>query len=464
MSYYLGIDLGTSYFKAGVFDEYGILKGIGRQKLRKSDLGYNTCELPVYIFWETLQACIDESIRNAQISACDIVALSYSSQTNSFILLDNTDKPLTPLILWTDKRVVDIPASLSQLTERTDFTKKTGLGIKSGVTSMIAKIDWIQNNQLRIWSKVTSVMSISDYLTFVLTNQKVSDYSTSSMTGLFNVYEKCWWRDSIDIFGIREDQLSTPLKTGTPIGKISECGAKHTGLSQNTLLFLGGLDHHMVAIGAGLLQADCISESTGTVLACVEHQKGYRPEAFINVAPAIHDDCYFRLAFSPNGAVALEWYKTKYAPELTIPQLLSLAENVKSGCDGLIALPCANEYADLDGFQNVKAAHSRGHFVRAILESTALSLLQLQKILDISKANRPIVPSGGGAQSKLWLQIKADILNKVFLVPESAELACMGAAMLAFKGCNSSLSITEISEKWTRWENKIYPSQKHYRN
>ena len=99
MRFFLGIDLGTSFFKAGVFDETGKLYGLGRHPVKKESSVGNSCELDVAVFWETLTSCIGDAVKEANISSSQIDALSYSSQANSFILLDKSDHPLTPLIL-----------------------------------------------------------------------------------------------------------------------------------------------------------------------------------------------------------------------------------------------------------------------------------------------------------------------------------------------------------------------------
>lgn len=119
MNCFLGIDLGTSYFKAGIFDENGSLLGLGRHAVGKRFPVFREekaspatrdavgCELPVAVFWDTLQCCVSGAVRHAGISPREVSALSYSSQANSFILLDEADHPLTPFILWPDERAVE---------------------------------------------------------------------------------------------------------------------------------------------------------------------------------------------------------------------------------------------------------------------------------------------------------------------------------------------------------------------
>lgn len=461
MSFFLGIDLGTSYFKVGLFDEKGRLHGLGRQPLIKNSRDA-MCEVEPAVFWKTLRACIDQAMTEAQIACKEIDALSYSSQTNSFVLLDKADKPLTPLILWSDERVIELPESITKLTENKDFLFRTGQGIMPGVQSMIAKIDWIRKRDTDIWKETKHILSISDYLIYSLTGEKISDLSTSSMTGLLDIINHTWWKEALNIFGIEQADLSIPVKTGTEIGKLTAKGAERIGLSPGIKMFAGGLDHHMVAVGAGLTHLDYISESTGTVLACVNYVAGYHPRKDVNIAPGLDSNRYFQMAFNTNGAAALEWYQKNFALEYTIPELLELAEAVEPGCEGLTAKPNADKFEWPDGFNNIEEKHSHAHFVRAILESTSLSLLELVNKVDPINRVTTIIPSGGGAQSRLWLQIKANLTNKLFLLPESGELACKGAALLCSVGTSCYKSMEEAIEHQVRTKEVIKPDKVPY--
>lgn len=459
MGYYLGIDLGTSYFKAGIFDKQNNLVGLGRRAVGKKMDSGATCELPIAEFWSILRESIAEALLMSEVKQDEIVSASYSSQANSFILLNDEDIPLTPLILWPDRRVEKIPAALQSLIEREDFLQKTGLGIAPGVQSMAAKIAWFQENKPEIWAQVNSVMTISDYLTFSLTGEKASDFSTASMTGLFDVTEEKWWDKALKVLKIEKNLLSFPKRTGSCVGKLTEKGAKQLDLSVGTKFFIGGLDHHMVAVGAGLTESTNISESTGTVLACVNYRNNYSPKSGINTAPGLKKGSFFQMAFNENGAAALEWYQQNFAPENSIVKLLKMAENVPPGCDGLKALPAADKYDGLSGFVNIKAGHNHGHFVRAILESTSATLKQLIQNLDRINSSEAVISSGGGARSQLWIQIKTDMINKAFILPGCSELACQGAAKIALNGAIKQNIETTSSTNKEKITLKILPIQ-----
>lgn len=461
MSFFLGIDLGTSYFKAGVFDEQGNLRGLGRCYVNKETGNMGICELPVAVFWKTLRSCLGEAIKNAAIQPEEIKTVSYSSQANSFVLLDHSDEPLTPLILWPDQRAENNADSLQRLINNPDFNQITGLGIAPNNQSLAAKIEWFRILRPQIWKQVKTVLSISDYLTFSLTGEKVTDYSTSSMTGLFSIPDKKWWNDALAVFCIDLHYLAVPTAIGSLIGRISSKGAKLTGLSTHTAFYVGALDHHMVAVGAGLPVLDQISESTGTVLAAVNYKQGYSPQKGVNIAPGLEDNYYFQMAFEENGASALEWYQKNYMPELSIEQLLTLACTIPPGCDGLTANPAANKHKDLEGFKPHKKQYEPAHFVRAILESTSLSLLNLLTNMGEEATDKQVVSSGGGAKSRLWMQIKADMINKTFLLPECNELACQGAAMLGFMGNTPAKNHDKTIALWVRYKDVMTPDPKN---
>lgn len=453
--YFLGIDLGTSYFKAGLFDGKGNLVGLGRQLVKKVTDG-KTCELPVPVFWSTLQDCIGEAVKKAKISPDEIKALSYSSQANSFLLFDRNDEPLTPLILWPDNRAEAMHKPFA-FPGSSDFCNRTGLGIVPGHQFCVAKLKWFQELQPQTWKQVRSIMSISDYLVFSLTGQKLSDYNTTAMTGLFSIPEYRWWSEALDAISLRPEYLPVPERMGIRVGKMTADGAQKVGLHDHTMFCLGGLDHHMAGIGAGVLTQNWFSESTGTVLACVAYKDNYMPAEATCTAPGLDEDHFFQMIFNDNGATSLEWYQNEFAPAYRIPELLDMADGAEPGCRNLIALPSVNRYEGLTGFRNIKKYHDHGHFVRAILESTALSLRLIFSRLKEDSQPEGIIGTGGGAKSRIWARIKADLTGTDFLVPECTESACLGAAMVGAIGMKEYKDLNEFTGTWVKIKTRLTP-------
>jgi Sugar (pentulose and hexulose) kinases len=395
--FFLGIDLGTSYFKAALFNEQGRLCGLGRQLLEKK-VAEQSCELPVALFWQTLHTCVAQAMQEAGARPQDIRALSYSSQANSFLLLDKTNEPLTPIILWPDTR------ALPAFDTNDAWHQHTGMGMPLTAHSAVNKLAWIRQQHPLLWQQVATVCTISDYVTLALTGEKAADGSTASLLGLLDVQACAWWDEAMRLAQLPHDLFCRVFYMGTPIGKICRAGAARLGLSEQTHYSLGGLDHHMAALGAGLYDTDKTSESTGTVLAAVQSTRQYQPQQNVWVAPGMQANHFFRMSFDDNGARPLELYQKNKAPEYSIEELLHMAA----------------------------IAHTEhGIAVRQLLISTAISLRTLVQRLN---SHGPIVSTGGGARSTLWVKIKAELLNRPFIIPACSEAACLGAAMMAAKG------------------------------
>jgi xylulokinase len=441
MELFLGIDLGTSYFKAGLFDRQGRLCGLGRQAVPRLSAPGGICELTLDNFWSTLRKAITQALGEAGAEAKQIVALSYASQANSFLLLDKVHQPLTPLILWPDERAGDVHPDLQAFCRLGAWRVKTGMGIPLSKHSAVNKLLWYQSRP-EVFQKINYLFTISDYLIYVLTGNLYSDLSTSSLMGLLDVQSGDWWPEAIACVLPGHAKVGKSIRTGTAIGRLTNGGAGLLGLHSSTQFFAGGLDHHMASLGAGVHTGNYLSESTGTVLAAVKYADKYLPAESICVAPGLDEEHFFNLCFNNSGAAFLEWYQQEKAPSFTIQQLLQQASLVPPGADGLRAIDSS--------FEGVQPNHGHGHYVRAILEAAALRLSTVVNQLDPG-GNSAVVSTGGGARSLLWTEIKAAITGRTFIIPECSEAACLGAAMTAATG--SGLSITG----WVKYKSQSLP-------
>jgi len=458
MVFVLGIDLGTSYFKLGVFDRAGNLCGLGRVFVPKKVGDGSLCEITTEAFWSLLKQGIAEACQQAKIQPSEIEAMAYSSQANSFVLLNNNYQALTPLIVWPDQRVKRTPSVVTQLWQRDDFLQTTGNGGGYGRELCISKLCWYQKNHPQIWSATNHVMTISDYFTYCMTGQAVGDGGTAALLGIQDLKNLKWWNQALEILGLSESQLSEILRPGTAAGVVSSDGTARLGLKAGVPFAVGSLDHHVAAIGAGVGQIADMSESTGTVLACINFTNKYRPVPDRCIGPGVDEHDYYQLVHNANGAGALQWYQQHYAADLSIAELAGLAESVEIGSDGLIAKVAPDQYDGLNGFVGISDPHTHGHFVRAIMESTAASLAMLVENLYENKPKR-IVATGGGAHSDLWLRIKADLTGVEFVTSNCSEPACKGAAMLASVAAKWFESIEDVSKKWILIQRVFKPNR-----
>jgi xylulokinase len=338
--------------------------------------------------------------------------------------------------------VTEADAGLEALWKRDDYLETTGMALKSPQFA-VAKLRWFQEHKPEVWTQTRRVLTISDYLAFMMCGEAVGDEGTTALLGLWDLQRRRWWADGLRATGLVPEQLANPLPPGTLAGAVTHEGAARMCIPAGIPLAVGSLDHHMAAIGAGLGVLAPATESTGTVLCALRGAEAYVPCSDYCVGPGTLEiggnHCFCQFAFDDNGATPLAWYQRTQAPDLTINELLDLAREVPPGADGMRFEPSGHGELSIAQFVGVGREpglrRSPGHYVRAILENVSAGLAGLIARLFPDSAPEAVCATGGGARSDLWLQIKADMLGVPFVRTACAEPACLGAAMVAGVAC-----------------------------
>jgi len=406
----LGIDLGTSYFKVGLFDASGALRGLGRIAVDAESPAAGRIELPVPEFWDRLRRGLGSALHQAKANVDHIVGISYSSQANTFVLLDAGQTPLTPFIFWTDQRARPLDPHLVKFGQSSLHGATTGMvGIVPELMS--AKCAWLRRQDPVRWSRVRHILTVSDYLTFALTGERCSDASTAALTGLYSLPMREWWPEALALFGLEADHLPTPLIPGTPCGWTRAQATRLLGLPTGIPFAVGALDHHAAALGAGLGESSDASLSAGTVLAALVLTEGVTPAPGCIHGPHTDGCRYYRLAFDPRGAGQLEEYQRQHAPGMDISELLKRAEEAARALD------------------HRTVEHGPG--VLALLSAMARTQKALLDRASEGGVIRRVTATGGMARSAFWLQMSADIVGLPVIAVTSPERACLGAAIFA---------------------------------
>ncbi len=438
----LGIDFGTSYFKVGLFDPTGALRGLGRVAVGESSSRPGRSELAVDRFWEILRQGLHDARREAGADGHDIAGLSYSSQANTFILLDALNQPLTPLVIWNDRRADPVDPAVAAFGRTPRFAATTGF---SGLAPEFAPVKWhwFQTMQPEVWRRAARILTLPEYLALELTGEAVGDASTAAMTGVLDTARGRWWSEALDFFGVAATALAQPLAPGTPCGRTSERGRARLGLPPGVRFAVGGLDHYMAALGSGLDRLGDASISTGTVLAALRFVD--RIESLAGCYHGPHfDGRFYRLAFDPDGAGRLESYQRGQAPHRSLTQLTALAAAVQPGAK--------EELSPLDPADRIHALAIRG-----LMEDISTRHRALLRQLQAGPEPRRVIATGGGARSGEWLQINADLFDATIVAPRCAERACLGAAAFAGAAAGCFGNATEALAAMVQGEREVSP-------
>lgn len=439
MNLLLGIDFGTSYFKVGLFDPAGELRGLGRVAVPKETPAPNRCELPVVAFWSTLRLALRDALQQAGADARSIIGLSYASQANTFVLLDAREAPLTPFVVWSDSRVSDeAELDAARAFSATDaFAATTGF---SGLTPEFAplKCQWFQRHEPTLWRRAVRLMTLPEYFLAVLTGEKVGDASTAAFTGLYALPTGSWWPEALERFAIPSTMLSRPLRPGSACGRTLPRAQEVLGLPPGIPVAVGGLDHHVAAIGSGLEQLAGASISTGTVLAGLVLVDRITPEPGCYHGPHVDGRRFYRLAFSPDGAGALEEYQRRFAPRYELAELIRLTGEA--------------------GLKGEAAVHA--HQIRAQMERICRTQRDLVAQVTGGRIPSRVIATGGGARSSAWLQLAADTLGATVVAPRNAERACLGAAAFAAVAAGLYRSLPDALTAFVHPDRVIEPRSK----
>lgn len=449
----LTLDLGTTYFKAAVFGRDGRIEALHREPTPITPACKGCCEVAPGAFKDAVSRCFGQLRQKRSGGLADIEAITFATQTNSFILLDRHDEPLTFLILWPDARAKAFEPQVQRIAAAPGFLPETGLP-ELGFEFMAAKLLWIRENQPHVWEQTRRVCLISDYLTLLLTGRHTTEASTAGLTGLVNIHTASWRRDAVAALGLNLGSMPPIARTGTDLGQISPEAADRAGLPRTCRFVAGCLDQFAGAVGAGNIASGGISETTGTVLACVRCSDIFAatPPVGVYQGPAFDAGKYFAFCFGTTSAGLLEQYVRRLpdAPEYAV--LDDEASKVAPGCDGLRARATDAGLA----FQHVTPAHTRGHHVRAIMEAVALALARQVRQLCGDAAPAAIRSTGGAARSDVWLQIKSDVLGTSVEAGDCPEPTSLGAAMLAARSLGWG-TLDELAREWIRTRSRKIP-------
>ncbi len=449
----LTFDLGTTYFKACLFHAVsGDVLSVSRKAPAISHPQPGLWELSEKDFQETIISLTKDLSASRTAGLYDVAAICFATQTNSFALLDTGGCCLTPFLLWPDGRAKAFAPQLNELCADTSFAATTGIpGLSHEF--MAAKILWLQENHSDLWSKTVKICLLGDYLALWLTGEHITEGGAAGLTGLVNIHSLQWFENPIRNLRIPSGCLPSIARAGSMLGKIKDETAQRLSVPNNCAVVLGCLDQYAGAIGAGNCADGGLSETTGTVLATVRCAEGFGDSNRHGVfqGPSFRDGLYYQMVFGDTSANLLEAYRNGLNKDVSFKELDREAEKIAPGADGLRVhpKPATSHLGDI--FVGMKDIHTRGHAVRAILEAVAFALKHQVHLLTGGPKPEIIHSIGGAARSRLWLQIKADVLGIPVAAIQCEEPTSLGAAILAVAALENA-PLEEIAEKWVREE------------
>lgn len=455
MTTVLVFDLGTTNFKGTLFDNDGALKALVRMPTPYTNTRGLHREVSVAAFESAIQYLAEELRAEAPEDYAAITAVTFSSQTNSFVLLDPSGEALTPFIIWTDLRASATDPPLDAFMALPDYCARSGVpGLSPEF--MLAKLHWHQEETPELWERVDRILLISDYLTWRFTGKYVTEAGTAGITGLIDIHTLEWRADALAILALERDSFCGIVRAGTNLGPVTPEAAKSFQLSADCRFVAGCLDQFAGAIGAGSTKPGDVSETTGTVLASVRCADRCEPVAGSAAfwGPSAEPGRYYQMVFGNVSANLLEAYRNALSEPIEFDALGDEAVAVDGG--RLVLPRDLDTPALLDHVRGWAVNEPRGEAVRAIFEGVAAALdEQLDQLCGAARPEE-LHSVGGAARSKVWMGIKAKALGIPVRAVACPEPTSLGAALLAWHGLTGE-PLESLAERCVKLEAAIRP-------
>lgn len=475
MHCYMGVDIGTSGCKAVVFDENGEQLSTAYRAYDILSEKEGWAELDPEEVVEKCFQVIRESA--ATVTPSTVTGIGICSQGEAFTIIDKSGKALCNAFVSSDARAKSIADAWGKSFGEEKLYQITGHTPHPIFT--LFKLLWVKENMPEVWSKAHRVLCFEDLLQFRLgISTPAISWSLAGRTMLFDVVNHCWSKEIINAAKIKQAWLSNPL----PSGKIAGCVAKDISqklkLPEQTFVVTGGHDQPCSALGAGVTDEGMAVYATGTVecITPVFHRPVFKDllkKSNLCTYDYSIEGLYATVAFNLTGGNILQWFRNEFGGiETQIAKNTGrdvydlLLELFPEKPSGLLVLPyftsSGTPYFDTNAkgvIMGLDFNTSRGEIIKALLEGVAFEMRLNLEILENSgyKINQLRV-IGGGAKSKVWNQLKADVLGKLVVVPKITEAGCLGTAILV-RAAHTREKAANIASNWVKADAAFYPQK-----
>ena len=484
--YLIGVDLGTSGTKAALYQIDGRLVSEASVEVPLFYPKPGVVEQENEDFYTSAARTIRMCLESSGVDPQSIAAIAFDSQMAGVGLIDEDFNPTARFDSWLDMRcqpyieMMDKEAG-DQITQLTGCPPTCDHG---------PKILWWMHEHPEIYKQTAKFIMPGSYVAGRIAGLKADqayiDHTFIHFSGFSNGQKAIWSDELCERFGLDKEKLPKIVDPSDVIGEVSEKSAKDFGLAPGTLIAAGAGDTAANALGAGIVNPGMLFDVAGTasVLAgCTNKFVADTKNRALITMRSVIPGLWNPLAYIGGGGLALRWFRDQFfnqargkslplSDEDLYPTMISLAENITPGSEGLFFSPhlggriCPSSPNMRGAWIGVSWSHSQAHFARAILESIAYEYAYYLKILRESLPDLVLVEArvvGGGARSETWNQIKADILNVPYQRLMGNEFGAWGAAMIAGKAAGLITDLASHAEQTALVNGKpFYPNQENH--
>lgn len=442
----LGIDIGGTGSKAGVFTLEGKLVGTGYGEYRMISTLPGQAEHDAEAWWLSTVQAVRDAIRD--VPAGQILAVGVGC-TNGLVAVDKRGKPLRPAIMLWDQRALPEVDRIRTILDGDAVFAITGNPVAPGAYSLPTML-WLKHHEPETFKAAHKLLVPGGYLVARLTGEFTIDHSRASTTLLFDIRRKRWHQPFLEALDIPEEKLPRPEPSDAVVGKVTAEAAQLTGLLEGTPVIAGCMDTIGASIGSGVMKPGKCFIIMGTAARVSGPlEKDHFDSRFMNCTHVLPDRWLYIGAINGVGS-SLRWIRDTFCQmeqgvaDLAGADVYDLitaqAAQAPPGSKGLLFLPYIsgertpiwNPYAR-GVFFGVTLGHRRSDFFRSVLEGASFAIRHVIELLETDDGIdiEELRIGGAAAASGVWNQIIADILGKKVVSLTQSHTEVLGAAVLA---------------------------------
>ena len=465
----LGVDIGGTGAKCVAFDDHGA-------QLALSYIEYPNPPGKANLEPQVLSDSVVRVIRDCvqALPARDAVAaITVSSFGESFVPIDEHGAPLTDIIMYfANSESGEFDELVRRVGEET-FMRVARI-LPDASYSLAKMLYTLRTAERPVWK----FLPIAAYVCYRLSGAVMTDVSLACRTLLYDVEKREWSRELLEASGVALDQLPDVCPTGTAVGFLRPEIAQALGLLENVRVVIGSHDQIVNALACGVCEHGDGVDVSGTceciepLFAGIPGDFGFTKENFACV-PYVDDAGYVTYAYNISGGAVVRWYRDQLAKHLSAQakaEHVSIYDLLNRACPkeptDVIVLPFLQGMGGTPDvrpnargmFYGVTMETGLPEFYRAILEGLTFEMAyNLEKLEGFGVAPNRLYACGGGARSKVWLQIKADIWNREILPVKTEETGALGSAILGFAAVTGEKDRLTLAKKFVQLGEPMRP-------
>jgi len=460
MKLLLGIDYGTGGCKVTVLDETGAFVGEASTEYVTYHDHPGWSEQEPGDWWTSLKASLDK-LRAKGVDLAQVAACSLDGSTHNAVLLDAGYRPLRRTIMWTDQRATAECEAL-----------KAGWGEKifstcyqmPAPTWTLPQMMWLKANEPEVLEKTAHVLFVKDYVRYLLTGEAATDSIEAQGTLFFDMAKSAWDPDLVQMAGLSLAKLPRLIAPTDIAGHVTAAAAAATGLPEGMPVVCGSSDSAVEDYGAGAVEPGdlIIKLATAGNVNSMTAEANPHPKTltYSHIVPGM----WYSVSATNAAALCQRWMRDTWGfSDYTAMDEEAVSSPV--GANGIFFHPylqgerCPYWDADLRAsFTGVSISSKRGDFCRALMEGVAFSLRDCYRTLEEMKLPvKRIFLIGGGARSRIWSEIVANVFNCSVSVPTPGD-ASFGACLLAGTGIGLFRDVKDAVSRCLHVDRTISPN------